>query len=189
MTLVLPSTWCKRSLQFIWVAVIGGLVVWTHGCSSPSGSVGEATLIGVVNFQNVLQQTQIGKDMTESLNSFMKDRQALVELEQRELRRLENEILAQGSVLSQAARKQREEQFRQRMAQYQQKVADLNREVQEKQKELLDRFRKQVQRVVGDIAQKNSLLIVVEFGEGTPTLYHQRQLDITEEVVRELDKL
>lgn len=182
------STWRRRAIRLIGTVVMSWLVVCGHGCSSTSGSLGDSTLIGVVNFQQVLQQTQVGKDVTETLNNFMKDRQALVELEQRELRRLENEILAQGSVLSQAARQQREEQFRRRMAQYQQKVTDLNREVQEKQKELLDRFRKRVERIVGEIAQHHGLVIVVEYGEGTSTLYHQAQSDITDEVIRELDK-
>ena len=118
----------------------------------------------------------------------MRDRQALVELEQKELRRLENEIVAQGSVLSQSARKQREEQFRRRMVQYQQKVADLNREVQEKQKELLDRFRRTVEVIVSEIAAKKQLIMVVEYGAGTSTLYHQPSLDITDVVIVELDK-
>jgi len=164
------------------------LVSWGSGCSSTSAPIEEGGLIGVLDFQRVLDQTNAGKTVTQSMNSFMKERQALVELEQRELRRLENEILAQGSVLSETARKQREETFRRRMMKYQQKVADLNKEVQEKQKDLLATFRKNVEEVVTEIAGTGNLLIVVEYGKGTSTLYHQPKLDITDEVILELDR-
>jgi outer membrane protein len=164
------------------------LVIWGSGCSSTSAPIEEGGLIGVLDFQRVLDQTNAGKSVSQSMDSFMKERQALVELEQRELRRLENEILAQGSVLSETARKQREETFRRRMMKYQQKVADLNKEVQEKQKDLLATFRQNVEEVVAEIAGTGNLLIVVEYGKGTSTLYHQPKLDITDEVILELDR-
>ena len=180
--------WCEYSWQLTGLCVVSWFLIFGSGCSSTSGSLATNASIGVVNFQRILQETNAGKEVTDSLNSFMKDRQALVELEQRELRRLENELVAQGSVLSQSARKQREEQFRRRMGEYQQKVADLNREVQEKQKDLLDRFRRTVEVIVSEIAATKRLIMVVEFGEGTTTLYHQPSLDITDVVIVELDK-
>ena len=178
----------QRVEPFSWIVILSMLGVLGGGCSSTSAPIEERGLVGVLNFQRVLDQTNAGKKVTEALNSFMKERQALVELEQRELRRLETEILAQGSVLSETARKQREETFRRRMVQYQQKVADLNQEVQEKQKELLEAFRQKVEEVVAELARARNLVIVVESGRGTTTLYYQPKLDITEEVIRELDR-
>ena len=180
--------WCEYAWPLVWISVVSWFLIFGSGCSSTPASGDTNDLMGVVNFQRVLQETDAGKQVTESLNSFMKDRQALVELEQRELRRLENELVAQGSVLSQSARKQREEQFRRRMGEYQQKVSDLNREVQEKQKDLLDRFRGKVEGIVSEIATTKDLLMVVEYGEGTTTLYHQPSLDITDVVIEDLDK-
>lgn len=173
---------------FLCILTLSLVVIWGSGCSSTSAPMDEGGLIGVLDFQRVLDETKNGKALTESLNTFMKERQTLIELEQRELRRLENEILAQGSVLSESARKQREETFRRRMVQYQQKVADLNQEVQEKQKELLADFRQSVEDVVAEIARTRTFLIVVEYGKGTATLYHQPKLDITNDVILELDK-
>ena len=178
----------RNAGSLFWVLSFSMVMTWGSGCSSTSAPIEEGGLIGVLDFQKVLDQTDAGKTLTESMNDFMKERQALVELEQRELRRLENEILAQGSVLSETARKQREETFRRRMMEYQQKVADLNQEVQEKQKELLAGFRQSVEEVVAEIAQTGNLLIVVEYGKGTSTLYHQPKLDITDKVILELDR-
>ena len=74
------------------------------------------------------------------------------------------------------------------MIQYQQKVADLNQEVQERQKELLDAFRLSVEEVVAEIAGTQNLMLVVEYGKGTSTLYYQPKLDITDDVILELDR-
>jgi len=178
----------RKAGSLVWILSLSVLVTWGSGCSSTSAPIEEVGPIGVLDFQRILDQTNAGKKVTETLNNFMKDRQALVELDQRELRRLENEILAQGSILSESARKQREETFRRRMIQYQQKVADLNQEVQERQKELLDAFRLSVEEVVAEIANTQNLMLVVEYGKGTSTLYYQPKLDITDDVILELDR-
>nr|HQU28438.1 OmpH family outer membrane protein [Nitrospirales bacterium] len=144
---------------------------------------------GMVDPQRVLQETIQGQRLSETLNAFMKDRQAVVELEQKELRKLENELIAQSSVLTQSARDRKEEQFRQKMAAYQQKITDLNREVQEKQRELQNEFRRQVQKVVERIAESRNLSLVLEQGAGSGTLFYQPSLDISNDVIESLGKV
>ncbi|RMH31831.1 MAG: OmpH family outer membrane protein [Nitrospirae bacterium] len=180
-------TW---SLSIVAILVCLGSMLANGGCATtaPSGASNAPTSIGVVNPQRILSETTVGQHVTEQLNSFMKDRQMLLELEQRELRKLEDELVSQGTVLSPEARKRREDKFRRRMIAYQQKVADLNREVQEKQKELLDEFRAHVKRVVASLAQTRGLLVVLEYGPGTSTLYHQPQLDLTEQVIQAMNQ-
>ncbi len=172
--------YCLNGIFMMYLGVLG--------CASSAPTLKTPTLIGVVSPQRILEETELGKSVNESLSSFMKDRQALIELEQRELRNWENEILRQGSVLSQSARQEREEQFRRRMADYQRKVADLNREVQEKQKELMDDFRSDVEQVISRIAEDRELSLVVEHGTGTSTLFFQPQLDISEEVIQAINQ-
>ena len=91
-------------------------------------------------------------------------------------------------MLSANARKDRETKFRQRMVQYQQKVGQLNREVQEKQREVLQEFRDRVDRVAAKVAQRLSLLLVFEKGQGGSTIYTDTSLDITDEVIQEFTR-
>jgi len=144
--------------------------------------------VGVVDPQRVLNETEAGKKAKESLNAFMKNRQALIELEEKELRRMEEDLIKQASVLSANAKKEREEQFRRRMAEYQQKANELNREVQEKQKEVLEGFREKVEKVVARVAQRLGLVVVIEKGRGGATLYHDPSLDISAMVIEEFNK-
>ena len=78
----------------------------------------------------------------------MKNRQAVVELEEKELKRMEEDLVKQASVLSASGREDREDLLRRRVAEFQQRANEMNREVQEKQKEVLEGFRERAERVV-----------------------------------------
>ncbi len=157
-------------------------------CVSTGGGSHADLVIGVVDPQRILMETLKGQRLTDDLNAFMKDRQLLVELEQKELRNLEEELRAQRTVLSQSAREFKEEQFRQKMGVYQQKVADLNREVQDKQRELQNEFRREVGTIVSQIANDQNLGLVIEHGANSGTLYHQESWDISAEVIQALNQ-
>ncbi len=180
----------KGSLRspFLVLAGIMGCAFLLTGCMTGSGKGEGGFALGVVDPQRILQETVKGQRLTDTLSAFMKDRQAVVELEQKELRKLEGELMAQSTVLSQSARERKEEQFRQKMMGYQQKVNDLNREVQDKQRELQNEFRLEVQKVVKRIAEARKLLLVLEHGAGAGTLYYQPTLDITDEVIDAVGK-
>ena len=168
-----------------------GATLLVGGCagSAESQPAGRSGLpIGVMEPQRVLSETDAGKKAMESLASFAKSRQALVESEEKELRRMEEDFMKQASVLSATAKKEREEQFRRRMTEYQQRANQMNREVQEKQKEILEGFRGKIEKVVAHLAQQMGLAMVVEKGRGSPTVYHEASLDITAKVIEEFNK-
>ena len=173
-------------LTLMWFCVIG------TGCASSPSQPSPPTVtkarpsIGVVDFQQLINETKVGKQVTVSLNTFVKDREALLELDQKELRKLENELRRQGSVLSSTAKNQRE--FQRRVLEYQKKVTNLNREIQEKRQEKLGEFRKKAKTVIGQVAQKHGLIIVLEKGQETSTLYHDPSMDISDEVIQSLDR-
>lgn len=144
--------------------------------------------IGVIDSQRILDQTNAGKKAKDSLIAFSKNRQVLMELEEKELRRMEEDLVKQAGILSPTAKREREEQFRRRVQDYQQKAAELNREVQEKQKDVLEGFRGKVEAVVAKVAKRVGLQIVVDRSKGGPTVYHEENLDISGQVVEEFNR-
>jgi outer membrane protein len=184
------------------LAVIG--LVGMAGCASASSPdsitpVGQPSApgpegrpsgarIGVVDLQKVLMETEAGKKARESLGTFMKNRQALIELEEKELKRMEDDLIKQASVLSANAKRDREEQLRRRVLEFQQKANEMNREVQEKQKEVLEGFRDRAERVVAKVAQQLGLSMVMDKGRGGPTVYSDTSLDISEKVITEFNR-
>jgi outer membrane protein len=156
------------------------------GCAA-SGAKVEGT-IGVVDPTRVFNETTSGKKAKDSLSTFSKNRQALIEMDEKELRRMEEDFGRQASVLSAVAKREREEQFRRRVAEYQQKAGDMNREVQEKQKDVLEGFREKVGLVVGKVSKHLGLQVVIDKGKGGPTLYSEEGLDITGRVIDEFNR-
>ena len=157
--------------------------------SSPQAASHNGIRIGVIDPQRVLEETDAGKRAKESLTNFMKNRQSLIELEEKELKRMEEDLVKQASILSAGARREREEQFRRRAIEFQQKANELNREIQDKQKEVLESFRDKVERVVSKVAQQMGLLVVMEKGRGGPTVYNDTSLDISPQVIEEFNRM
>ena len=144
--------------------------------------------IGVVDAARVLNETNVGKKAKDSLNVFSKNRQALIEMDEKELRRMEEDFGRQASVLSPTAKREREEQFRRRVTEYQQKAGEMNREVQEKQKDVLEGFREKVGLIVVKVSKRLGLLVVIDKGKGGLTLYNDEGLDITGQIIDEFNR-
>ena len=157
-----------------------------------SGTAHAANLkIGVIEPQKVLDGTRNGKKIKDSLQEYVKSRQKIIDLEEEELKKIEEDLVKQSAVLSADAKKEKEETFRKRMMEYQRKVGQLNQEVQNKKKEVLDEFNKGLEQIVKGIADKEKLSLVVEKGDngaGALVVYSHPSLDITDRVIKELDK-
>ena len=144
--------------------------------------------VGVVDTARILNETNTGKKAKDSLSAFSKNRQTVIEMDEKELRRMEEDFGRQASVLSATAKREREEQFRRRVAEYQQKAGEMNREVQEKQKDVLEGFREKVELIVGKVSKRLGLQVVMEKGKGGPTLYSEAGIDITAQVIEEFNR-
>jgi outer membrane protein len=156
------------------------------GCVEPGAKIDGK--IGVIDPQRILNDTNAGKKATDTLATFSKNRQALMELDQKELRRLEEDFVKQSSVLSPAAKRERQEQFQRRMQEYQQKVTELNQEVQEKQTDVLEEFRDKIEVVAAIVAKRLGLQVVVDKSKGGPIFYHEDSLDISGQVIEEFNR-
>jgi len=170
---------------YVWTTVV--LVLWMGATSGCAATKIEGK-VGLVDPAKLLSDSNAGKKAKDSLTAFSKNRQALIEIEEKELRRMEEDFVKQASVLSAAAKNEREQQFRRRMAEYQQKAGELNREVQEKQKEVLDAFRDKIEVVVGKVAKRHGLQVVIDKGKGGPAIYGADELDLTNEAIEEFNR-
>ena len=171
--------------RHIWVVALAAWMAAAGGCAGGAKVEGK---MGLLDPTRVLNDSNAGKKAKDSLSAFSKNRQALIEMEEKELRRMEEDFIKQASVLSPAAKSEREQVFRRRMAEYQQKAAELNREVQEKQKDVLEAFRDKVEAVVAKVAKRNGLQVVIDKGKGGPAIYGAEELDITTQVIEEFNK-
>jgi len=148
------------------------------------------TKIGIIEPQKILDGTRAGKKIKDSLQDYVKARQKVIDMEEEDLKKAEEDLVKQGAVLSPDAKKDKEEKFRQKMGEYQRKIQQLNQEVQVKKKETLEEFNKSLEQVIQAIAEKEKITLVMEKGDsgaGALVIYSHPSLDLTDRVIKDLD--
>ena len=162
------------------------LVILLVGLFQFSLSANAATLnVAVVDIQKVLQESKAAKDIREKIKKKRDKYQDEITKEEEKLREEEKKLASQSGVLSKEAFDQKREEFKE-------KLIKVQRDVQEKRANLdntLSGSLAQVQKVVFEIIE--SLASEKNFELAIPTsqiLYAQKGLNITDDVLKRLDK-
>ena len=170
------------------VFVVGGL---TLGAVS-AGWTADAFKMGVVDPQAVLEKSTAGRRALDGLKEHAASRQKLLAKDEEELKSLENQLKKQESNLSEAQKREKQTQFRTKIQDYQKRVQDFNQELAVKQKELVDDYMKRIQMATRDVAEKGGVSLVVDKGSDATikiVIYNKETIDLTEQVLKEFDKL
>jgi len=173
------------TFQFKRLVVLAVSFLFLSGVSAGA----ENLKIGTINAQKVLDGTKAGKKAKATMEEFVKSRQKIIDLEEQEIKSLEDDLAKQGPVLSAEAKKDKQETFQRKMIDYQKKVGELNKEVQSKKKEVLEDFNKTLEQVVKNIADKESYTVILDRNaEGGAIIYAKESVDLTDKVIKEFDK-
>jgi outer membrane protein len=145
--------------------------------------------IGFLDAQKVLSQTKEGVRIRETLDAFVKARQELIDLEERELKRMKEELDQQGILLSKEALVVKQNEMEEAFGRYQRKASELKREVQDKQVSSLNAFNQKLEAATRDIAEKEGYgFILDKNGERGAVIYGRESFNITAKVIDQMDK-
>lgn len=145
--------------------------------------------VGVMDQQLVIERSKAGKRALEDLKAYSATRQKIINSDDQELKELEQSI--QDPKLSESAKQEKQNQFQAKLEAYQRRLADFNREIQQKQRETVAEYTKKVQDAALVVAQREGYIAVIDRGNEALiriVIYHQRGLDVTDQVVKEFDK-
>lgn len=145
--------------------------------------------VAIIDQQAVIERSAAGKRALEEMKSYSSTRQRIVEADDQELKDLEK--AAQDPTLSEEAKKEKQEQFRIKLEAYQRRIQEFNREVQEKQRSMIAEYSKKIREAALVVAQKEGYAAVIDKGnEGAVkiVMYHHPSVDLTDKVVKELDR-
>ena len=171
---------------FIALAMTGPL--WWAMSSMTLGS--EPVKVAVMDQQLVIERSKAGKRALEDLKAYQATRQKIISSDDQELKELEQTV--QDAKLSEAAKQEKQIQFQAKLEAYQRRLADFNREIQQKQREMVAEYTKKVQEAAQVVAQREGYVAVIDRGNEALiriVIYYQRGLDVTDQVVKEFDKL
>jgi len=169
-------------------AVAAGLMLASLAGTAPAA---ESVKVGMIQQRTIIEKTKAGKRALDTLKEFQASRQRIIAADDEELKKLEDALKSQESGLSEAAKKEKQEQFRVKFENYQRRIQDFNREIQQKQQEVTGEFQKKIDEAVQAVAEKGGFVAVVDEG-GAATiqvvLYAHASVNLTEQVVKEFDR-
>lgn len=151
----------------------------------------DAFKVGVIQQRTVVEKTKAGKRAMESLKEFQASRQRIIAADDEELKKLEDQIKSQEGGLSEAAKQEKQEQFRVKFENYQRRIQAFNSDIQQKQLAVTGDFQKKIDEAVQAVAEKGRFAAVIDEG-GVATvqvvLYAHPSVNLTAEVVKEFDR-
>ena len=170
-----------------WLVFWGVMVV---GLGGSVARAAEELKIGYIDAQQVLDRSKIGQVSKEQLEQYVKSRQQIIDVDEEEIRRLEEELKKQGAVLSPEAQREKQESFQRKLASYQKRAGELSKEVQDKRAEVLKEFNQKLTHALQRVAEKGGYALVLDKElDGGVVLYVKEQMNLTEQVIAELDRV
>ncbi len=170
-----------------WTLSLTVMVSLLIGALSSPGLSAELK-VAVIDPDQVANETVLGKRMKGTLTKYLEARQKVIDADEATLRGLEEELRTQGPLLSADARKVKQESYQQQVIAYQEKVSEINRELQGRRKTESDKYSKLLRAAVVRVAKREGFtLVLAKMTDSGLVLFHHSSLDITAEVIKELD--
>jgi outer membrane protein len=153
-----------------------------------SAALADEMKFAYLDAQKILDQTKAGKQAKKTMEEYRDSRQKIIDLDESEIKRLQDDLAKQASVLGPEARKSKEEMLQKKLFEYQQKVGELTKELDSKKRDILTDFNNGLVAAVKKIAEREGYTFVFdENAEGGVLLYAEEKYDITDKVIKEYD--
>jgi outer membrane protein len=149
-----------------------------------SAPAADTAKFGAIDIQKVLNESEAGKKAKSDLESLIKSKQANIDEKGRAIDKLKSDMEKQSSILSEDARKKKEDELERMVRVYQHLVQDSQAELKKKESELTDGILKQIRDMVDKIGEEEGYTIIFEKGT---VLYSSKGIDITEDVLKRFD--
>ena len=158
------------------VAAVGMLMVSTSWAADPTVKV------GFVDIQAVISQSKEGQAARSKVAAEAGEKQKEISAKEAEIKQMDAEFQKQGPILSDAAKKDREEEIRRRLRDLKRLTEDFNRDLAKRETEFINELLRDVTTVVRDYGKEKGFTLIVERGQGG-VIYGSDQSDLTKEIL------
>ncbi len=151
------------------------------------GSVHAADKTGFVNLRKVMNESDAGKKLAENLNKSMeKDRTAIME-QDKELKKLKEEIDKQTPKLKEDELKEKKTAFEKKLQSFQTSINEFNTKFRKKEQEIVGKLMPEILKTVAMIAKKGKYTMIVD-PQVSQIAYFLPGSEVTRWVLREFNK-
>jgi len=161
-------------------AIVGILV------ASGSWAADPAVKIGFVDLQAVITQSKEGLAARGKVAAEAAEKQKEISAKEAEIKQMDAELQKQSPILSDAAKKDREEEIRRKLRDLKRLTEDFNRDLAKRESELVNDLLRDVTAVVRDYGKEKGFTLIVEKGQGG-VIYGSDQFDLTKEILERLN--
>jgi outer membrane protein len=168
--------------------------VWA-GQASPS-----ALKVGIVDLDRALKESASGKQALSNLKQFrdkvvkeINDKKRQKDVKEGTLRDLQTELTSQSMVLSDAAKRDKEESYRRQVRDLRKFVEDSNRFIEESERDLREREAELTSRMLRDlleiiraVGREESFTIIFERNDRV-LLFAAEPIDLTDKIIKRFD--
>ncbi len=146
-----------------------------------------AEKIAVVNMMVITRDSVPGKEVRTRLESKFKGERDSLEKQKTKLEALRKEIQTQGMVLSQAAKLDKELEFKRKLRDYQDSLNVYQRKLKTEENRLAEPVIKLIVETIQSYGKKSGYTMILD-GTAAGVLYVNDVADVTKAVIREVDK-
>jgi len=146
----------------------------------------DSVKIGYIDMQGALNESLAGKDAKAALEKLVKERQDKID-EKIALRdKLTADLEKQSVVLSDDAKRQKEDELDKLNRELDRMVSDSNTELQKQQREMEIGIIKDLDTILKDIGKKGNYTVILP---AEVVLYSVEGIDVTDEAIKKLDEI
>ncbi|HDO35163.1 MAG TPA: OmpH family outer membrane protein [Nitrospirae bacterium] len=143
--------------------------------------------VGYVDMQRALNESGIGKKAKADLESLIKSKQTVIDEKGKEVEAFRKELDKQGTILSDEARKTKQDELDRKMRDYKRLVQDAQAEVKKKENELTGQILLEIKNIVKEIGKKENYTLILENFQEV-LLYVDKRIDLTDKVIKILSE-
>ncbi len=169
------SRW-KVAVAAVWLLHLGGL--------APGWAAQAGIRVGVVDVQQVLNQSQKGIAMKQKLDQERVARQRELDVRQQEVMKLQAEFEKQAPLLSEQAKRERSEALQRKVRDIRRIAEDANRDFDKRVREAEVDITREIMAVVLEYGKDQGFTVVLE---RSTLVYAAPSVDITAEVIKRYD--
>jgi outer membrane protein len=148
---------------------------------SARGALAQGMKIGYVDVQRAVQEVEEGKAARNRLQSELQQKRGDLEKKRADLERMRADYDKQAPVLSDDAKRQRQEQLQKAFVDAQTAASQMQEELSGKEQEAMQSISKRLLQVVAEVSDRESFTFVLD---KAALLYAPAASDVTNEVVR-----
>ena len=146
-----------------------------------------ADKIGFINLREIMQNSIAGKKSGEEFKKLYDKKSEGIKTTEHELKKMKDDLDKQTSVLTDAARKDKEASYQRKLRDYQLLVEDTNKELKGRDEEIASKLIPEIAKIARTIAEREKYTLVIDTAS-TPVVYHSKENDFSKKVIEEYNK-